>query len=180
MPRLALYLSLLLIGGCSTFVEQKQIALSEEVVWQVQPYQSSLIVAQTQVLTAIYGNESHKMLVQSELSDDALNMVALSLQGLPLFELKLDSHGNISSKRYLPISVKPEYIISDMQLIQFPLSRIRQYIRGADVIETQHSGFKRRVIRANSKDIITIEYHPDITKFEHTGRQYKLLLEALD
>lgn len=173
------------IAGCTQFQAMhnvpKSVDISEGVSWTLQtgkPLQA--LDSQTVLLTAAFQNKSHQMLVTTEYKQDTLVMVAVSTQGIPLFELALDSQGNVVSKKYVPLEIKPEYILSDIQLVHLPVSKLTHNLVGANVEERSYSAGKRRVIEQHGQAIISIDYQKKSISFEHHQRDYKLVIEAIN
>jgi len=180
MQKLVIVFLLLVLVGCSTMIDNKSVQVAPKVSWIIQP--ASLmnhIADQTVVLTAIHNGETHKMLVSTESQKNVFVMVAMSTQGVPLFELVLDESGHITNKTYLPLPVNPQFILSDMQLISLPVDQVKKHLKGMDVAVEISSDNKKRTISVEQSTIIDINYQHNKTQFIHYQRGYELLIEVL-
>lgn len=169
-----------MMSGCSSLTRVQSVTVSSNIHWVIQPANAmNALTDKTVQLTAIYGGESHRMLVTTESSIELFIMVALTAQGIPLFELTLNNESVIQSKTYVPLSIDPEYILSDMQLINLPLVKIQENLIGAKVTETLVGGNVKRSIKHGNTRVIDIEYRKNTIEFYHYQRNYRLLIDAL-
>ncbi|WP_448564073.1 DUF3261 domain-containing protein [Thalassotalea ganghwensis] len=167
--------------GCSVTNEKNIVSVSPGIWFQL----SSTIAPpergmDTVLLEVTQPESSRQVLVRREVKKGRMVMVALSLQGLPLFELEQDSRGNIRTKRYLPIDIAPEYILLDMQLIHQPLQAIKQQLVGADVVENKNEKGMIRQILKEDELVVEIKYLEKNITFNHLVRGYQLTLTKVE
>ncbi|MGZ5615188.1 MAG: DUF3261 domain-containing protein, partial [Methylobacter sp.] len=87
-------------------------------------------------------------------------MAGLSNDGLSLFNLSYDGHAIVSDKSpLLPESVNPEFIISDLQLVYWPLAELQKILPADWRLETAQN--KRIVTVGNNKQVEINYLSPD-------------------
>lgn len=172
---------MVIVAACAHSPKQQQVAIANGVFWSVQKASTLYKAAEQRVsLTISFNDEVKQMLVATEYQNDTLHQVALSLQGVPLYEMSLDALGNIKHRSYMPISIEPQYILSDMQLIQISLPELNRIIVGAKASETVQNGVRSRIISDNQGKLISIYYQSNEIRFTHHQRKYQLVIQELD
>ncbi len=180
MRQLIVYLCLITLVGCSTLINVNFVSLGQDLNWKIQPASSmNQVVDQTVLLTAKHNGKTHKMIVSTQSESNTFAMVAMTVQGVPLFELVLDDQGKITNKTYISLPIKAEYILSDMQIISLPFDEVKKNLLGNNVdVEISANG-KKRMISNDQSTVINIEYKNNTTQFIHHQRNYELIIEAI-
>ena len=180
MRQLVVWLFLIIVTGCSSVIDVKSVNIATNLTWQVQPASAmAQSIEQTVLLTATHSGNRYKMLVSTQSKPDLFAMVAMTTQGVPLFELKLDKFGDITKKTYVPLPISAEYILSDMQIINLSIEALRANLAGNNVVVETSFNDKKRTIRVEGSKVIDIEYKHNMTHFIHHQRDYELLIEVL-
>ncbi|GHF97107.1 DUF3261 domain-containing protein [Thalassotalea marina] len=166
--------------GCSVTLPAGQVTLSPGVNWPLQVLTQNNTFADTQVLvTGQFAQQSHQMLVTTEVNHNKFVMVGVSLQGVPLFELTQSATGEISTKRYIPIPMKAEYVLADMQVIHLPLNDVQSQLVGARLVEEIENGDRYRRIYHQDTLVIEVRYTEQLIHFSHKTRGYQLSIKNL-
>jgi hypothetical protein len=184
---LTVLMLVLMLSGCSTHsniaVNQNnvnQVDIAEGVMLQLTaPESSSVNQSKNQLLTITYqGNES-QLLTQLELTEKGLNLVSVSPQGLPLFELVFVEGKVLTQKKYIEFDMLPlRYIISDIQLVYWPLIRINSAL--TDGIMTESQNGTKRIIKSGADVIISIIKSTDSISYQHFQRGYQLTILPME
>lgn len=126
---------------------------------------------------------SHDLIFQTEIINNTLTMVGLTPTGTRLFTIIMNN-GTIQANGLSSMidTIKPEYLLADLQLSLWPEHTLQQAIQGARL--QQNSDFKRVVMR-DGEAIITIRYtkQPAYTgqiNFIHHQRGYQLQIAPID
>ena len=185
MRFLSLTLTLLLLTGCLSRYQQKvdQVSIADKVHYTLLPtipFKNGLTL--TQSATVTYQDDSHDLIFHTEISNRQLTMVGLSPTGTRLFTIVMQE-GTVNAEGFSSMidTIKPEYLLADLQLSLWPLEQLNQNLSGASVEEA--SSLTRSVIQANNP-LITVRYSEaehfkgDI-QFIHHQRGYSLNLTPL-
>ncbi|WP_440876500.1 DUF3261 domain-containing protein [Thalassotalea sp. PLHSN55] len=172
---------LLLSLGCTAVYQAERVVIADGVFWQLQPADAlDKINQQTVLITANYQNNAQQLLVTTEFRENVMHQVAISLQGLPLYELSLDNSGMVTYQQYIPSSIKPKYILSDMQLVHLPLNHLNAMLTGAIVTETTTETGRQRMVFQGQKIIMTIDYQASGITMVHHQRNYQLTIKEVE
>jgi len=157
-----------------------QVDIAEGVTLQLTAPQVSLVnQSKTQLLTISYQGSENQLLTQLELTKPGLNLVAVSPQGLPLFELVFVEGEALQQKKYVEFDMLPlPYIISDIQLVYWPLITLNSALTGAVI--TEHNNGKERIITSAGNVIISIDKGPESIRYQHFQRGYQLTILPME
>jgi hypothetical protein len=90
---------------------------------------SSRVVQQ---ITALWPDRKETLLCVLELDKHRIAMAGLTNDGVSLFNLTYDGNTIMSDKSpLLPDSVAPEFIITDLQLVYWPLTELQKSLHGS-------------------------------------------------
>jgi len=113
-----------------------------------------------QQINAVWADRQESLLAVLELDARHIAMAGLSNDGLSLFNLTYDGRTVVSDKSpLLPESVAPEFIISDLQLVYWPIAEL-QKILPADW-RVEQAGQKRILTVKNKKQVEVNYLSPD-------------------
>lgn len=177
----------LMLPGCSVqsgiAVKQNnvnQVDIAEGVMLQLTAPEGSLVnQSKNQLLTISYQGDESQLLTQLELTEKGLNLVAVSPQGLPLFELVFVEGKVLQQKKYVEFDMLPlRYIISDIQLVYWPLITINSAL--TDGIMTEYQQGKKRIIKSGADVIISIIKGTDSISYQHFQRGYQLTILPME
>lgn len=108
-----------------------------------------------QQLTAIWANRQESLIAALELDAQHIAMAGLSNEGLSLFNLTYDGKTITTDQNpLLPASVKPEFFITDLQLVYWPIAELQKTLPSQwrlEATDTQRSLY--------FKDIKQVEVH---------------------
>ncbi|WP_019028205.1 DUF3261 domain-containing protein [Colwellia piezophila] len=172
----------LILSGCSATsnVSLNQIDIAQGVTLQLTAPDSTLVNhSKQQLLTITHNGNVNQLLTRLELTEKGLNLVAVSPQGLPLFSLVFVEGQALQQKKYVEVDMLPlAYIISDIQLVYWPVKQLNEAIIGAKIVE-HHEG-KERVIESKGKVVIRINKGSDNISFRHLQRGYQLTISPVE
>lgn len=181
----------LMLSGCSTHSNLAAqaseassngnlINIGEGVTLQLTAPDSSLVnQSKNQLLTITYKGKENQLLTQLELTAQGINLVAISPQGVPLFELVFKEGQELQQKQYVAVDMLPlPYIVSDIQLVYWPLAQLNTAISGAKVVEEQNG--KERMITANGNVLIRIDKGSKSISYQHLQRGYQLTITPVE
>ena len=114
-------------------------------------------------------------------------MAAISPEGLPLFDFIWFSDKTSEINQYVPLpNIDIGFIITDIQLSNWPLEVIKSALFGSNVSVKQHSilnekgAIWQRTITQNDNIIVKIEKFVDGYELENIVRGYRIRLTNLD
>jgi len=177
----------LMLCGCSTnsnvgvnLSNANQVQIAEGVTLQLTAPPGALVnQSKNQLLTISYQGSENQLLTQLELTEKGLNLVAVSPQGLPLFELVFVEGQALQQKKYVEFDMLPlPYIISDIQLVYWPLVAINSAL--TDAVITEHKNGKERIIKSDGNVIISIVKGSESISYKHFQRGYQLTILPME
>ncbi|MBU2892009.1 DUF3261 domain-containing protein [Colwellia sp. D2M02] len=181
---------LLLLSGCArnqqtTNAEQQiapQITIAEQVTLLLSKAPAQLVGQDFQHLLAInHQNKRYSVLMQVQISEPKVDVVAVSLQGIPLFEMASLADGTITSKSYVNLTaIEPAFIMADFQLVYWPITTLNTMLNGAIITEEKHGDALLRKVIANDKSVIKITITNTQVSFDHLTRNYQLLISPIE
>lgn len=180
-----LLLSSLLLAACTSHYqgENERVLIADNVEFELVPtipFKDGLTL--TQSATVTYDQEAHDLIFHTEIRDRMLTMVGLTPTGTRLFTI-VTKEGQIRAEGFSSIieSIKPEFLLADMQLSLWPMEQLQANISGAKYLEINAL---TRQMTTNNKTIISIHYsEPDYLEgqieFTHHERGYTLSLTPI-
>ncbi|MGZ4955288.1 MAG: DUF3261 domain-containing protein, partial [Methylobacter sp.] len=109
-----------------------------------------------QQINAVWADRQESLLAVLELDAKHIAMAGLSNDGLSLFNLTYDGHTVVSDKSpLLPESVNPEFIISDLQLVYWPLVELQKILPADWRLEEVD---KKRILTISNNKQVEINY----------------------
>lgn len=185
--KLTLLLSLisLLLGACTSHYQgnNERVLIANNVDFDLLstiPFKNGLTL--TQSATVTYDKETHDLIFHTEIRNRTLTMVGLTPTGTRLFTI-VTKEGNVRAEGFSSIieSIKPEFLLADMQLSLWPMEQLRANIDGAQYLETNAL---TRQMKVNNTDIISIHYSESEflqarIEFTHHERGYTLSLTPI-
>ena len=168
----------LLVVGCSSAHRIDTVSLDHEIHYKLQAVPESLPkMSALQLVTVTRGDEQNTLLLQSERSEQQLNLVALTAQGISLFSLSLFKDGNYHVENHLPgINLYPSNMLADMQLATWPLINVKQGLLGASITQQQDA----RIISDLNGEVMRIRYTDTTTTITHMRRHYTITIEEIN
>ena len=148
---------LLWLSGC-TLMQPQQVADKPESMPIAQPLGPARRIVQQ--IDAIWTDRQASMLAVLELDARHIAMAGLSNDGLSLFNLTYDGNTVVSDKSpLLPEPVNPEFIISDLQLVYWPIAELQKKLPFDWRLEV--AGNKRILTVGNKKQAEVNYLSPD-------------------
>lgn len=159
--------SLLFLCGCMQMMGPKQIAISQNISFDLFPPQSfGRSIVLTQLAEISFSGESQEMLFVTEVTGDAITMVGLMTNGTRVFTIRYDGE-EIVSDGYRPLlrRVQPAWLLADFQLSQWSYEQVNEQLRhsspclvtGACIFEQQEQGLKR-ILMQGSEKVMEIQF----------------------
>lgn len=173
----------LLLAGCSTITRpDQQVNITAEGSLTLVPVPPALYGKQiTQLLRARYGSDSYELIMQLEFAREQLSVIAMSVEGLPVFEQVYHADGRLITHQFLAgAGPEPSYILADIQLVHWPLQQLQYAIHGAELSEQSSLGTTTRIVSEGEEPIIVIVYAADKVSLLHKQRGYELELIRLE
>jgi hypothetical protein len=171
-----------MLSGCSSNlnVGVNQVDIAEGVTLKLTAPQGALVnQSKNQLLTISYQGSENQLLTQLELTEQGLNLVAVSPQGLPLFELVFVEGEVLQQKKYVEFDMLPlPYIISDIQLVYWPLLALNAAL--TDAVITENENGKERIIKSDDNVIISIIKGSNSISYKHFQRGYQLTILPME
>jgi hypothetical protein len=153
---IAIFLSIIL-SGC-TLTPPQQVTDKPEPMPIAQPLGPARRIVQQ--INAAWADRQESMLAVLELDARHIAMAGLSNDGLSLFNLTYDGTTVVSDKSpLLPESVNPEFIISDLQLVYWPIAELQKKLPADWRLEAIEN--KRTLIVSNKKQVEVNYLSPD-------------------
>ncbi|GAA4360610.1 DUF3261 domain-containing protein [Kangiella marina] len=176
---------LLLLVGCTTHYQSQDqtVEIADGVQLQLLssiPFDNGMTL--TQSATAEYNDEHHDLIFQTEILSDKLTMVGLTPTGTRLFTIVMkDGMIDATGLSAMVDSIKPEYLLADLQLSLWPKRQLLQHLNNADLLEP--NPLKREIVN-DGIPIITIDYsqptkYQGTIRFNHLERGYSLVIAPL-
>ncbi|MGZ5054789.1 MAG: DUF3261 domain-containing protein [Methylobacter sp.] len=158
MPiRVFIAVFLLWLSGC-TLIQQEKHADKPELMPMAQPLGPARRIVQQ--INATWADRQESLLAILELDAQHIAMAGLSNDGLSLFNLTYDGRTVRSDKSpLLPESVAPEFIISDLQLVYWPIAELQKVLPADWRLESDEN--KRILIVRNRKQVEVNYLSPD-------------------
>jgi len=137
-----------------------------------------------QQITVLWSNRKETLLCVLELDKQHIAMAGLTNDGLSLFNLTYDGNTIISDKSpLLPDSVAPEFIITDLQLVYWPVAVLQKSLHGSSwrlEVDTSH----RRLYYQGNKAVEVNYLLPDSTwaksvELINYRYNYRLLIKTI-
>jgi hypothetical protein len=109
-----------------------------------------------QQLTAVWADRQQSLLAVLELDAQHIAMSGLSNDGLSLFNVTYDGKTIMADKSpLLPESVNPEFFITDLQLVYWPLAELQKNLPAQWRLETTNN---KRSLYFNDKKQVEVDY----------------------
>lgn len=148
---------LLWLSGCALLPREEppeQGAGRPELMPIAQPLGPARRIVQQ--INAVWADRQESLLAVLELDAKHIAMVGLSNDGLSLFNLTYDGNTVVSDKSpLLPDSVAPEFIISDLQLVYWPIAELQKKLPAGWRLE---GGQNKRILTVGDKKQVEVNY----------------------
>ncbi|MDO9046301.1 MAG: DUF3261 domain-containing protein [Methylobacter sp.] len=167
---------LLWLPGC-VLMQPVQDAAKPELMPIAQPLGPARRIVQQ--INAVWADRQESLLAVLELDARHIAMAGLSNDGLSLFNLTYDGNTVVSDKSpLLPESVNPEFIITDLQLVYWPIAELQKKLPVEWRLEAARN--KRILIVRNKKQVEVNYLSPDpvwpkaveLVNFQYNYRLY--------
>lgn len=184
IKRALAYILLVFTIGCSSqFMQERpgvDIAKNVSLILAAAPDE---LVGQNKSQLMKIAYQASSKTVQSQLSfgENNVAVVAISPQGLPLFEIQWQSATRTFNQvKYVPLAqLEPKHMLADIQLVYWPLSLLEQNLRGAKITEHVDADKRVRNILIDDKEVISIRYSNDKIFYQHHQRNYRFEIQEL-
>jgi len=144
---------LLWLSGCA-LMQPEQVAAKPELMPIAQPLGPARRIVQQ--INAVWTDRQESLLAVLELDAKHIAMAGLSNDGLSLFNLAYDGNTVVSDKSpLLPESLNPEFIISDLQLVYWPIAELQKKLPVGWRLEEAD---KKRFLTIRGKKQVEVNY----------------------
>jgi len=148
-----IFLLWLSLSGCA-LMQPEQVAARPELMPIAQPLGPARRIVQQ--INAVWADRQESLLAVLELDAKHIAMAGLSNDGLSLFNLTYDGNTVVSDKSpLLPESVNPEFIISDLQLVYWPIAELQKKLPAGWRLEEVD---KKRFLTIRGKKQVEVNY----------------------
>lgn len=186
--KLLLILMACLMTGCATISDSKTVLLAQNVSFLLtDPPLEKIATVDSHLVEISSKGQSHQFIAQVEYRKSEIAMAAVSPEGLPLFDFIWFSDKASEINQYVPLpNIDIGFIITDIQLSNWPLDTIKSALLGSNVSVKQHSilnekdSIWQRTITQNDNIIVKIEKFVDGYEIENIVRGYRIRLTNLD
>jgi hypothetical protein len=173
-------LFLLGLSGCA-LIQPEQVTAKPELMPMAQPLGPTRRIVQQ--INAVWADREESLLAVLELDARHIAMAGLSNDGLSLFNLTYDGKTVVSDKSpLLPESVNPEFIITDLQLVYWPLAMLQKNLPAEWRLEEVD---KKRFLTIRNKKQVEINYlssdpvWPKIVELVNFQYNYRLHIKTI-
>jgi hypothetical protein len=174
--------------GCATISDSKTVLLAQNVSFLLtDPPLEKIATVDSHLVEISSKGQSHQFIAQVEYRKSEIAMAAVSPEGLPLFDFIWFSDKASEINQYVPLpNIDIGFIITDIQLSNWPLDTIKSALLGSNVSVKQHSilnekdSIWQRTITQNDNIIVKIEKFVDGYEIENIVRGYRIRLTNLD
>ena len=147
-------------------------------------------IALTQSAIIIYENNTHELLLVTELSGQSMVVVGLLPTGTRVFTITFDGE-NLHMDGYAQAVEKlpAAYLLLDIQLSLWPYPVLQKHYQIADASKRfellEHEGKRMRVLMTDKNPSIQIQYsgqpgYKSDIQYKHLQRKYEIELKTLD
>lgn len=175
---------LFLLSACVSVPTQRHVQLSDNISFTLSPPPAELVgVVHTHLIEVHFNNETKSLIAQVEYAKNKISIAAMSVSGVPLFDLIWFANKTSEITQYVPLpGIELNYIVADLQWVNWPLKQLNaSVISDADfVIQTAvlKSDWRRKVMYQD-KLIMQIEKKNKQYFLHHKLRDYKITITDL-
>lgn len=169
-----------LVSGCA-LMQPKQVAAKPELMPIAQPLGPARRIVQQ--INAVWADREESLLAVLELDAQHIAMAGLSDSGLSLFNLTYDGSTVVSDRSpLLPESVNPEFIITDLQLVYWPIAMLEKNLPAEWRLE---AGQNKRFLYVGGKKQVEIHYlsadpvWPKVVELVNFRYHYRLQIKTI-
>ncbi|SFC30267.1 DUF3261 domain-containing protein [Pseudoalteromonas denitrificans] len=175
---------LFLLSACVSVPTQRQVLLSNNVSFSLSSPPTELIgVVHTHLIEVQFNNETKSLIAQVEYAKNKISIAAMSVSGVPLFDLVWFANKTSEITQYVPLpGVDLNYIVADLQWVNWPLKQLKSSLisDAAFVIQTAvlNSDWQRNLMYQD-KLIMQIEKKNKQYFLQHKLRDYQITITDL-
>ena len=169
------------LSGCASQEPLKDVSSRPELMPIAQPLGPARRIVQQ--INAVWADREESLLVVLELDAKHIAMAGLSNDGLSLFNLTYDGNTVTADKSpLLPESVNPEFIITDLQLVYWPLATLKKKLPAEWRLEETD---KKRILTVRNKKQVEVTYlspdpvWPKAVELVNFQYHYRLYIKTL-
>lgn len=151
------------------------------------PPQELISTSQSQLVEITYSETTHQFITQIEYEKNQINLVAISPEGLPLFDFSWSESSILSENRYVPLptTLDVSRILVDIQLCHWPITQLESSLLGEGVSIKQTSSINNevqgwnRTISQNNKVLFKINKTKQGYVLDNVFRKYHISITNL-
>ena len=169
------------LSGCASLEPLKDVSRRPELMPIAQPLGPARRIVQQ--INAVWADREESLLAVLELDARHIAMAGLSNDGLSLFNLTYDGNTVTADKTpLLPESVNPEFIITDLQLVYWPLATLKKKLPAEWRLEEAD---KKRILTIRNKKQVEVTYlspdpvWPKAVELVNFQYHYRLYIKTL-
>jgi hypothetical protein len=116
-----------LLSACVSVPTQRHVQLSDNVRFTLSSPPAELIgVIHTHLIDVQFNNETKSLIAQVEYAKNKISIAAMSVSGVPLFDLIWFDNKTSEITQYVPLpGVDLNYIVADLQWVNWPLKQLK-------------------------------------------------------
>ena len=175
---------LFLLSACVSVPNQRQVKLSDNASFNLSSPPAELIgVIHTHLIDVQFNNETKSLIAQVEYAENKISIAAMSVSGIPLFDLIWFNNKTSEITQYMPLpGIDLNYIVADLQWVNWPLKQLKASLipDAAFVIQTAalKSDWQRKLMYQDTL-IMHIEKKNKQYFLHHKLRNYQITITDL-
>lgn len=170
----------LLLASCaSEFAVKAGVDLAPNAgIYLMDPPASFVADNWQQVLEVSHNDESHTLLAQLDINSlSGINLVVMTAQGVPVFQLEKAISGPVKSKKMLPIErLDPRYILADIMLVHWTVEVLSSQLYGLKIVAKD----SKRLLYKGDELISEIRFLEEKTELVNYQRNYKIIFQRVN
>jgi len=175
---------MLCLSACVSVPNEQNVKLSAGVLFKLSSPPADLISkVQTHLIEVQFNDEVNSLIAQVEYAQNQITIAAMSVSGVPLFDFIWHQDQSNEITQYVPLpGIDLNYIIADLQWVNWPLKQLKQSIISDDAIVEQTNLLKsdwQRKLMYQDKLIMQIDKKGNQYFLHHKLRDYQIIITDL-
>jgi len=173
-----------LLTGCASIPNEEYVQLSTDVSFKLSSPPVDLIGdIQTHLIDVQFNKESQSFIAQVEYAKNTITIAAMSVSGVPLFDLIWHTNKPSKITQYIPLpGIDLNYLIADLQWVNWPLMQLKKAVISKDTIVVQTdisiSDWQRKLL-FKDKLIMQVVKKDKQYFLHHKQRDYQITITDL-
>jgi len=173
-----------MLAGCVSSPTVKHVPVAPGIFYKLTLPPAELQKASlTQLVEMKIDANSHSLIAQVEFFSDKIVLAAMSVEGMPLFDVSWYPQQKATINQYVPMpNIDINYVISDIQWAHWPIEILRESFTGEGVEVSQESkenGNWVRIVESANGVIFSVEKNMQAFQINHLTRHYQVNITNL-